>query len=132
MDEPGDICGKRILFVDDEELVCEVAVEVLEDFGCTVLTAENGGVAGQAFKAEEGRFDLVITDWRMPEVNGRDLIIDLREGGYAGPVILVSTHINEQNTQHFHTAFHVNHLLAKPFTAEQLTEMVVNALNGQE
>jgi CheY-like chemotaxis protein len=131
MNECGDISGKRILFVDDEELLCELAAEVLGDSGCSVLTAENGGVAGKTYKAEGGHFDLVITDWRMPEMNGRDLIIDLRERGYTGPVLLVSSHINENNTEHFHTAFHVRHLLPKPFTAEQLTEKVAYVLNEQ-
>lgn len=124
MDEQDDISGKRILFVDDEEIACEFAAEVLKDVGCTVVTAEDGGAAGQVFTEEDGQFDMVITDWRMPQVDGRELIMNLRRSGYAGHVILTSSYINEKNTQHFHTAFHVKHLLPKPFTAEQLTGLV--------
>jgi len=126
MDENGDISGKRILFVDDEELACEFVSEVLAEAGCKVITAEDGDAAGQVFTKEQGQFDMVITDWRMPHVDGRDLILNLRRNGYDGHVILTSSYINENNTEHFHTAFHVKHLLPKPFTAEQLTGMVAN------
>ncbi len=128
MDERGDFSGKRILFVDDEEIAREFTAEVLGDIGCTVLTAADGRSAGEVFRAEDGRFDLVITDWRMPDVNGRDLIIDLRGRGYRGPFILASAHITKENTKFFHTAFHVKHLLAKPFSADQLTGMVGDVL----
>lgn len=131
MDESENFSGKRILFVDDEELACEFASEVLQDAGCTVLTAEDGSAAGQVFSNEGGRFDLVITDWRMPKVDGRDLILNLRRSGYDGNVILTSSYINENNTQHFHSAFHVRHLLPKPFTADQLTEKVASVLDEQ-
>lgn len=124
MDENGGLSGRRILFVDDEEITREFAERVLQDCGCAVFTAEDGKSASQVYQAEGGRFDLVITDWRMPEVDGRELIIDLRKQGFAGAILLTSAHINDKNTQHFHTAFHVQHLLPKPFTAEQLTEMV--------
>ena len=99
---------------------------MLQDAGCTVHTAEDGCEAGRVFADEHGQFDLVITDWRMPNINGRDLILNLRNFGYRGEVILTSSYINEKNTQHFHTAFHVEYLLPKPFTAEQLTEMVTD------
>lgn len=124
MEDLESFTGKRVLFVDDEELACEFAAEVLKDAGCTVCTAEDGGAAGRVFSDEGGQFDLVITDWRMPRVNGRDLILNLRRNGYDGHVILASSHINEGNTHHFHSAFQVKHLLPKPFTAEQLTEKV--------
>ena len=130
MEATATISGKKILFVDDEELACEFAAEVLTDAGCHVTTAEDGGAAGQVFCEKGGQFDMVITDWRMPRVDGRDLILNLRRGGFEGPVILTSSYINEKNTQHFHTAFHVKHLLPKPFTAEQLTGMVTDVLNN--
>jgi len=131
MDESESFSGKRILFVDDEELACEFAAEVLKDAGCIVLTAEDGGEALEVYSGAGGRFDLVITDWRMPKVNGRELILNLRSCDYEGHVILTSSYINEKNTQHFHTAFHVKHLLPKPFTADQLTEKVASVLHGQ-
>lgn len=132
MNESDTFTGKRILFVDDEELACEFAAEVLKDAGCTVHTAEDGSEALEVYSGEGGRFDLVITDWRMPKVNGRDLILNLRRCDYDGHVILTSSYITEKNSQHFHTAFHVEHLLPKPFTADQLTEKVANVLHEQE
>ena len=129
MEDTVAISGKRILFVDDEELACEFASEVLQDAGCTVHTAGDGSAAGELFSEENGNFDLVITDWRMPKVDGRDLILNLRRHGYSGQVILISSHINDKNTQHFHTAFHVKHLLPKPFIADQLTALVTDVLS---
>ena len=128
MDEKADISGKRILFVEDEEVTREYAATVLHDCGCTVLTAADGQSALQLYEAQGGRLDLVSTDWRMPKMDGRQLIIELRERGFKGAFLLTSAHINEKNTQHFHTAFHIDHLLPKPFSVAELREMVARVL----
>ncbi|WYX26387.1 response regulator [Achromobacter xylosoxidans] len=59
--------------------------EQLEHLGCAVTLAGNGEEALQRWRGE--RFDLVLTDLNMPVVNGYELARALREGGYDGPLI---------------------------------------------
>ncbi len=80
-------CGK-ILLVDDHKLGLAARRTVLEELGHTVVTASNGQAAYELAKADS--FDLLITDWRMPKMDGLELIRQLREEGYASPIILLS------------------------------------------
>ncbi len=77
-----------ILLVDDNKMGLAARRAVLEELGHTVVTAVNG-VEGFALAQEQG-FDLVITDWKMPKMNGIELIRNLREMGYAKPIVLLS------------------------------------------
>jgi two-component system alkaline phosphatase synthesis response regulator PhoP len=83
---PGK-CGK-ILLVDDHKLGLAARRSVLEELGHTVVTAANGQAAYELAKAEF--FDLVITDWKMPKMDGLELIRQLRDEEYVTPIILIS------------------------------------------
>lgn len=61
--------GKRILLIDDDELLCEVLVDFLELSGFTVTTAGNGR-QGLERLAEGGMFDLILLDLVMAEMDG--------------------------------------------------------------
>jgi DNA-binding NtrC family response regulator len=62
----------RILVVDDEESVRDVLYQGLTKFGYQVALAKSGEEALRLF--EPGRFDIVITDHKMPQIDGLDLI----------------------------------------------------------
>ena len=66
----------RILIVDDEELSIDVPREILSRAHHEILTARNGVSALELYKRESP--DLVVTDIIMPEMNGLDLIENLR------------------------------------------------------
>lgn len=80
-------CGK-ILLVDDHKLGLAARRSVLEELGHTVVTASNGQAAYELAKADS--YDVLITDWRMPKMDGLELIRQLREEGYASPIVLLS------------------------------------------
>lgn len=75
----------RILVVEDNVINQLILREQLEHLGCAVTLAGNGEEALQRWRGE--RFDLVLTDLNMPVVNGYELARALREGGYDGPLI---------------------------------------------
>lgn len=92
--EPGALGGDgakqgpldlRILVVEDNVINQLILREQLEHLGCAVTLASNGEEALQRWRGE--RFDLVLTDLNMPVVNGYELARALREGGYDGPLI---------------------------------------------
>jgi two-component system response regulator (stage 0 sporulation protein F) len=85
----GGVKVGRILLVDDDPLVRTVLERALARAGHAVVTAENGRVALDRF--DDGpAFDLVITDIQMPEIDGLELILELKRRP-APPRILAMT-----------------------------------------
>jgi CheY-like chemotaxis protein len=90
-----------ILLVDDNKLGLCARKSVLEELGHRISTASNGVDALEQFVA--GKFDLVVTDFKMPRMNGLDLIVGLRKIAPNLPVILISGFVdalglNEETT----------------------------------
>lgn len=62
--------GHRVLFVDDEQALCEIAAVNLTRAGYKVITADNGELALQMYESDAGNIDLVILDLSMPGQGG--------------------------------------------------------------
>jgi len=91
----------RILLVDDNALGLKARKMVLEEVGYKISLASNGDDALEAFDRQ--KFDLVVTDYKMPRMNGLELIVRLRKLTEALPIILISGYVDalglsEQNT----------------------------------
>jgi len=82
--------GKRILVVDDEELMREFYVRLLASRGYEVATAEHGIAAMQVLETHPP-FDLAIVDLVMPVCNGWQLIDKIRNSPYASLPLLAVT-----------------------------------------
>src|SRR4051794_8293214 len=84
------VSPRRILVVDDEPFVCDAVKMMLEFDGHTVETAGNGKEALEAFK--KAKFDLVITDWKMPGMTGDELANEIKTQAPAQPVVMITAH----------------------------------------
>ena len=84
--------GLRILVADDEPNLRELIAEAFEQRGAQVEMAVDGDMAWKKFKrqAEQQPFDLVVSDQRMPECTGLELLARIRESGAKTPMILAS------------------------------------------
>jgi two-component system, cell cycle sensor histidine kinase and response regulator CckA len=71
--------SETILLIDDEEMILEVAQQMLASLGYTVLTAAGGTQALEAFRAHHPRIDLVILDMIMPRMSGSRVFSCLKE-----------------------------------------------------
>ena len=70
----------RILVVDDEEEIRNLLQGVLRDIGIVrVHLAENGAMAWQRLSRSELDYDLVISDWLMPRMDGLELLNKMRK-----------------------------------------------------
>ena len=79
----------RILLVDDDRDILEIMrLDLEDDRANTVDTAHTAADALE--KVRNTQYDAIITDWRMPGMNGTDLIRKLREDGCASFIILYS------------------------------------------
>ena len=91
----SDFRGRCILLVEDNELNREITVEILNEYGFLVNTAENGAEAVEKVKnAKPGNYDLVLMDVQMPVMNGYEATKQIRaleDPAQAGITILAMT-----------------------------------------
>lgn len=116
---------KQILLVEDDVAVSYVFRRYLVAAGHTVFTAHNGREALQLHA--QHRFDAVVTDYRMPGMNGDALLLALRERDPHLPAVLVSAYANE-----IAVAIPGVRVLAKPVMGDQLAREVGNLLLDAE
>lgn len=120
---------KRILIVDDEQIVLEVLRKILELEGYEVITAANGDEGIELFSQKP--FDLVITDMVMPEKDGLQTILDLRKEDPDLAVIAMSGGGTISKERYLAVAGYLDGIITitKPFSMESITEAVAKLLS---
>ena len=115
---------KRVLFVEDSPTMRRIIANSLKQLGIMNFDeAENGVDALE--KLQESEFDLLMTDWNMPEMNGRELVEQVRKMERLKnlPILMVTTRGMEEDVL---TAIQigVNAYIVKPFTPEILRKKI--------
>jgi PAS domain S-box-containing protein len=88
---PAEVNGSaRVLVVDDEETVCNVAARMLEQMGCEAVLRCDGVAALEYYRESWRDVDLVILDMAMPRMGGRETFVAMREVNPATAVLLTS------------------------------------------
>ena len=113
----------RALVVDDSRAVRMIVGRTLQELGYEVREASNGREALEVMQAEKGAVSLVLADWNMPEVNGLDLLKQLRQDPELASVVIVMV-TTETEIDHMTAALEAgaNEYVMKPFTREILVE----------
>lgn len=117
----------RILFVDDEEIICETYGDMLQQLGHEVSARISSVEALEAFKAGPDEFDLVITDQAMPHLCGLALA-DCVKKIRPDISIILCTGYSELITPQTASDFGIDKILIKPVGIWQLREVVGSAL----
>ena len=119
-----------ILFVDDELDLASLAQRVLSRAGYDVFCALSGGEALQ--RLAERRYDLIILDLKMPDMSGRDVYELIRRAHpeMAGRIVFTTGDTVNQDTRAWLAAVG-GPVLTKPYTLDQLTQLVDEALQGK-
>lgn len=120
--------GERVLVVDDEEFILETTREALRDVGYRARTASGGEDALEVIADEE--VDVVVTDLRMPGMDGYELIRRLTARYPALPVIAASGVADGRTDEALDAGAQT--FLAKPFTTETLQAALNDALHADE
>lgn len=118
----GTVLGKRILLADDQPGVRQAIKYLLELDDHAVTEARDGKEAFELFRA--GRFDLVITDYAMPEMAGNDLAAEIKRLIPAQPIIMITAYTLEI----VQYANPVDAVLNKPFSFQDLRETIARLL----
>ena len=121
------LAGMRVLVVEDEALLRDMLADALTLARAQVTAAQDGEVAWRAWQA--GSFDLVLSDHRMPDCTGYELLQRIRAAGSDMPFILVSGQGLEAMEKDLARDPRVR-LLPKPFEMPRLMALMAELLAG--
>lgn len=123
------LAGRRILVVEDEALLRDTLADALTLARAQVTVAPDGAVAWRAWQA--GVFDLVLSDHRMPDCTGLELLERIRAAGSDAPFVLISGQGLEGMEATLALDSRVR-LLPKPFEMPRLMALMVELLRPPE
>ncbi len=120
--------SKSILFVDDEEVLAKIGKRILEKRGYEVTIFTYSVEALKIFCQTPYKFDMVITDYNMPQMNGGQLAIKIKEIRKTIPVILVTGcgDFTEDNI----TEGGIDGLIVKPYQQKVIVALVQHLLTS--
>ena len=124
----GNIEGKSILLVEDNELNMDISKTILTDAGANVTMAVNGKLALEAFKAsEQGAFDMILMDVMMPVMNGYEATRGIRLLDRADakevPIIALTANAFAEDVEKAKKAGMNDHL-AKPLDIQRMLTLI--------
>lgn len=126
--QPAPSECKRLLFMDDDEIVRDVALAILGSAGFRVLTTETGDETLEAFRKareENDPFDVVLLDLNVPGgMDGKETARRLREVDPSVRTILVTGNTADPIFTDF-ASHGFYYAVAKPFTSSQLLRSVI-------
>jgi DNA-binding NtrC family response regulator len=117
------MANKKIIIVDDEALIRQLIHDKLVKDGHSVSTFPNPLVALQAIDQENGAIDLIITDFKMPEMSGLDFVSIVSSKYPSIPIIVISGYgTNDDITRFLKNGAY--DYLAKPFALKDLVQAI--------
>jgi CheY-like chemotaxis protein len=114
----------RILCVEDNPILQGVWKTGLERYGFEVIIASHGLDALIQYKTHRGNFGAIVTDHKMPRMNGLDLVRSLREIAFKGRIVVMSGNFKPEDLQAY-GAHAVSGFFHKPFEMDLLATMLL-------
>ncbi|MDI6794044.1 MAG: response regulator [bacterium] len=120
--------SKRILIVDDEQTVRDAIQLILDLKGYSTLTAKNGSECLEVLGQQE--VDLILLDIMMPEMDGWEVLRQLKDQGKADlvPVVILSAKTQSIDKMLGLKVFGVKDYITKPFAKDDLVGRVERAM----
>jgi len=122
----------RVLIADDMNTMRKLIIRALKEMGITeVAEFPDGALAWQALSSTASQFDLVISDWNMPNATGIDFLKRVRADGRLKqiPFILLTAESEASQVQEAVKAG-VSGYIVKPFTPANLREKIESTFAG--
>ena len=117
----------KILIVEDEAINRKLVKKSLQTAGYEITEAEDGLAAWELFQQEP--FQLVITDWMMPGLNGPELVHKIRESGQKQyTYIIMLTAMNDEDNVVSGLESGADEYLTKPFNGRELVARVASGV----
>jgi signal transduction histidine kinase/CheY-like chemotaxis protein len=126
-----DKSSRRVLLVEDEELVRRSTRLILMEYGYKVVAVGGVREAVDIFKKDEDGFDLILSDVIMPEKSGLDLFDELADIAPTTPVLFMSGYLDEKvNIEEIKSRGCV--CIQKPYEVDNLFLTIDEAIGGKE
>ncbi len=121
----------RMLIVDDSLVVRQIIKAAADSLKYEFLEAPNGLEAIEILKKLNGKIDLILLDWNMPQINGYEFlkIIKSNEEYKSVPVIMVATETQINNILIAIKAGAIDYI-TKPFTMDELIKKIKECIGG--
>ena len=120
---------KRILIVDDEQIVLDVLQRIVSRLGYNAVVSDSGKTALERFS--KGSFDLVLMDVLMPDKNGFEIARQMKKKKPRQKIVMVTgLGIDAEITQEGLEMVDVDSVLSKPFSYDRVKSVVDEALQG--
>jgi two-component system cell cycle response regulator CpdR len=117
----------KILIAEDDEVVREMVVRALTEDGHELTAATDGAEALEALNRQSGKFDLLLSDVKMPVMDGIALALAAGRDHPDVPIMLMTGYADQRERAHGLDAL-VHDVIAKPFTVDQIKSAVREAL----
>ena len=117
----------KILIAEDDDVVRGLIVRALGEDGHELTAASDGAAALDALKAHNGEFDLLLTDVKMPVMDGIALALATGRDHPEVAIMLMTGYADQRERAHGLDAL-VHDVIAKPFSVEQIKGAVREAL----
>jgi len=117
----------KILIAEDDDVVREFIVRALGGDGHDLTETADGVTAFHALKQSNGKFDLLLSDVKMPGMDGIALALAAGRDHPDIPIMLMTGYADQRERAHRLDAF-VHDVIAKPFSVEQIKGAVREAL----
>ncbi len=108
-----------ILCVDDSPGLLTTLQLGLGHYGFEVTTACNGADALMQFKSHSGKFDAILTDNEMPQMNGLEFVRSVLKEGFEGRIIVMSGNLKPEDLRAYQ-AYSISGFVHKPFDISSL------------
>ena len=130
-----DLTGRKVLLVEDHPINAEIAKKVLEKKNMVVFKAEDGQIGLDKFiSSNEGFFDIILMDIRMPKLNGIEATKAIRslerEDAKTIPIIAMTANAYEKDIEECLNAG-MNEHLSKPINPDYLYKIISKYITGE-
>ena len=131
----NNLTHAKVLFVEDEEQIRVFAVDAISIVTQQVVMAENGKVGLEYFceALKEGNqpFDIIITDLRMPMMDGKTMIEEIRKLDQKTPIIILSAD-NDLASNDERARLNIGGYILKPMNMMGLMNMISDLLDTKK
>ena len=122
---PGDLGKLKVLACDDNETARLIISETIKIFGFSITTVDSGKKCIE--ELQHNTYDLIIIDWKMPEMNGLETIKLIKSNKVTAniPILMISAFGNDVVVKDS-KKLGVTHFIAKPFTCSTMFDTIMD------